>query len=306
MELGICKLCGKEAPLHHSHVIPKFVFRWFKRTSATGFLRSGINPNRRDQDGLKHYWLCTSCEALLNEAETSFANEVFHPLMDGRTERAVYGAWMLKFATSLAWRVALDHLERNDSAQSPISEVHRTNLLNAMTRWKEFLLGRPPHPGEFEQHLLWMGVIDGNTTLPLPVNINRFLLRTIDMTIACGDNNCATYAKFGPFIFFGFVSMRCPREWEGTKLHVKEGQVQPGKVILPGYLWPFLVERAENQARINREISPAQREKINAAYRSGRLHRRNSGTVEAIMHDYQRFGKLALTTLPPTTTAQDD
>ena len=306
MKTGICKLCGSESVLHHSHVLPKFVFRWFKKTSATGFLRSGTNPNRRDQDGLKHHWLCTSCEALLNDSETSFANEVFHPLMDGVVARVAYGPWMLKFAVSLAWRVALDHLERDDFSRMPISELHQTNLLKAMNRWKEFLLGRSPSPGEFEQHLLWLGVIDGPTTLDLPTNINRFILRTIDMTVACGENNCSTYAKFGPFIFFGFVSKRNPREWEGTKLHLKEGKVQPGNVGLPGYIWPFLVERAENQARINRQISPAQREKINAAFRAGRLQSRNSGTVEAIMHDYQRFGELARTAPPPNTPVTKD
>ncbi|WP_164731044.1 hypothetical protein [Anoxybacter fermentans] len=43
-----CALCGKEARLLKSHVIPKFVFDSIKKGSPTGFLRlPKINPNAR-------------------------------------------------------------------------------------------------------------------------------------------------------------------------------------------------------------------------------------------------------------------
>lgn len=41
---GICALCGKNAELRESHLIPKFVGEWIKRTSATGYLRQVVNP----------------------------------------------------------------------------------------------------------------------------------------------------------------------------------------------------------------------------------------------------------------------
>jgi hypothetical protein len=39
---GICKLCKKEAKLEESHFIPKFIGKWVKKTSITGYLREKI------------------------------------------------------------------------------------------------------------------------------------------------------------------------------------------------------------------------------------------------------------------------
>ena len=75
-----CELCCKEKDLRESHIIPKFVFDWQKESSGTGFLRSSRVPNRRVQDGAKEYMLCSDCETLFNQWETSFATNIFHPL----------------------------------------------------------------------------------------------------------------------------------------------------------------------------------------------------------------------------------
>src|SRR3989338_3970148 len=45
-----------------AHFIPKFVFDWIKKTSATGYLRQAININKRLQDGAKEKFLCLECE----------------------------------------------------------------------------------------------------------------------------------------------------------------------------------------------------------------------------------------------------
>jgi len=36
---GICKLCGNNDVLKESHFIPKFVGKWIKKTSVTGYIR---------------------------------------------------------------------------------------------------------------------------------------------------------------------------------------------------------------------------------------------------------------------------
>lgn len=36
---GVCKLCGSNGELKLSHFIPKFVGKWVKETSATGYVR---------------------------------------------------------------------------------------------------------------------------------------------------------------------------------------------------------------------------------------------------------------------------
>lgn len=73
---GSCRLCRNTAELRESHIIPSFVYKWFKETSGTGFIRFGHTPNQRVQDGLKPYWLCDDCEELFNSWETVFANHI--------------------------------------------------------------------------------------------------------------------------------------------------------------------------------------------------------------------------------------
>ncbi len=51
---GKCRLCGKNADLQESHIIPSFVYRWLKDSSGTGYLRFGPEPNKRVQDGYKN------------------------------------------------------------------------------------------------------------------------------------------------------------------------------------------------------------------------------------------------------------
>ena len=46
-----CRLCLRARPLRDSHIIPAFVYRWQKGTSATGYTRSLERPNVRVQDG---------------------------------------------------------------------------------------------------------------------------------------------------------------------------------------------------------------------------------------------------------------
>ena len=55
---GQCRLCGAVSELQESHVLPAFIYRWLRDTSANGHMRSGEMPNKRIQDGHKRYWLC--------------------------------------------------------------------------------------------------------------------------------------------------------------------------------------------------------------------------------------------------------
>ena len=82
MKKGICRLCQQEAGLKLSHILPAFAFRWLKDSAGNAYIRRGMEPNRRVQDGLKYYWLCSSCEGLLNLSETAFATNLFYPYID--------------------------------------------------------------------------------------------------------------------------------------------------------------------------------------------------------------------------------
>src|SRR5712675_772123 len=92
-----CRLCGESRHLQESHVIPAFVYRWLKETSATGYLRFGQTPNKRVQDGCKERWLCADCEQRLGVWEAQFATKVFYPLSQDGGGQICYREWMMKF-----------------------------------------------------------------------------------------------------------------------------------------------------------------------------------------------------------------
>ena len=100
-----CALCGESSDLRASHVVPSFVFQWLRGTSATGHIRLSDTPNLRVQDGWKPRMLCGKCEQRFGVWEKAFAEECFGPIVNGTTNRIRYQSWMLKFATSVSWRV---------------------------------------------------------------------------------------------------------------------------------------------------------------------------------------------------------
>lgn len=98
--MAICKLCGKEATLQSSHIIPKFVFKWMKSTGSQYF-REGIRPNARAQDGQKVELLCFSCEQLIGASEKWFAEHIFYDFLTDKKEVFVYQEHLPKFMASL-------------------------------------------------------------------------------------------------------------------------------------------------------------------------------------------------------------
>jgi len=109
--MGICALCGKEKELCESHSIPKFVFDWIKKTSATGYLRQAININKRLQDGTKEKFLCFECETKFSRYEKYFADEFFYPYLNKTKTSFNYNENLQKFIMSISWRLLKNDLE---------------------------------------------------------------------------------------------------------------------------------------------------------------------------------------------------
>lgn len=159
-----CRLCGSsESPLKQSHVIPSFVWDWLKKTSVGG-IRSGTIPNRRVQDGPKPPMLCASCEQLFSGYEKSFSEKVFDPIhRDPLPETLEYREWAIRFAVSVSWRVLTYHLMQLQGLRN-FNENQMEWAISAESAWRKFLLGKAEHPGEHEQHLLVMGLIESGST----------------------------------------------------------------------------------------------------------------------------------------------
>lgn len=294
MPQGICLLCDTPCDLRLSHILPKFIFRWLKKTSATEHLRLGETPNRRAQDGWKRHWLCPSCEALFSGWETSFAKRIFHPLSRERHNSFRYDQSLLRFCASVSWRVFHFLYERDSFEDYP--EDIRSRINDAEMAWKEFLLGRRPSPEPFQQHLLLCDPIQ-TPVENLSPHINRYLMRSIEMDIvrAPNDRTVITYSKIGRFIIVGFLREERPGRWCGTKVDEQNGGIEPRKYDVPIGLLTYINARAQREAELHEMISDRQREKIDEAMWADPARLARSESLCAIEYDMRLFGLDAVT-----------
>jgi hypothetical protein len=285
-----CRLCDARKELQESHILPGFVFRWKKETSATGYMRFGQSPNLRVQDGVKLHLLCRDCEQRFNDWETQFANQIFHPMTQGKAERASYSSWLLQFCASVSWRVLVYFIDGKHLGHVPatlLPSVERAELT-----WREFLLGNRPRP-QPQQHIwpLAGGLLESYTRSEMPTNINRYLFRTTDMSVASNDRDAFTYAKLGPFIIVGFIAMARPKQWVGTRVNTHGGTIiGPRDYTMPKEFWEFITVKADRAATLQERISEKQTAKIAETYKANLERAAESDSMRVMHQDVKLFG----------------
>lgn len=294
MSESLCRLCNREATLQHSHILPAFVFRWIRETSGGGHLRGGVTPNLRIQDGPKRFWLCVDCEELFSRAETNFANKIFYPCSNGSSSRIIYGDWLLHFCVSVSWRV-LQFYKEEVSLNSLAPGVF-LRVTEAEATWRAFLLGQRQHPGSFRQHLLPLDAIQSITFgQDLSPNLNRYLMRMTDFDLLEGETASYVYSKLGRFVILGFIRQDRPNHWQGSKVHLKTGQIEPRKYTINKGLFDYMNARARLVADLLSGISPRQAKNINEARRANVEKYVGSDEFLAMLNDLRMFGEAAFT-----------
>lgn len=292
MSESLCRLCNAEATLQHSHILPAFVFRWMRESSGGGYLRLGMTPNRRVQDGLKRYWLCVDCEELFSRAETDFANKVFYPYTSDNSSRIIYGDWLLRFCVSVSWRV-LQFCKEEISLNSFGTDV-TSRIIEAEAAWKAFLLAKRQHPGPFRQHLLPFDAIESITFgQDLSPNLNRYLMRTTDMDLCEGETASFVYSKLGRFVILGFIRQDRPNQWQGSRVQLRTGRIEPRTYTINRGLFDYLNARARLVAELQSGISPRQAQKSDEARRANVENYVGSDEFLAMLNDLRMFGDAA-------------
>jgi hypothetical protein len=255
-----------------------------------GPIRHSKNINQRVQDGLKFAWLCSACEGRFNRWETQFANNVFHPLT-GDEDTVRYGDWLLKFCTSVSWRVLLHSREQN--LLKHFSSDHLTHADQALEVWANFLLGKRPHPSGFEQHILPLGAIETASHMRLPPNINRYFLRGIQIDVACNRSTSIVFSKLGSIAIIGFINVPNAKDWTGTKVRVRGGTIKPRTYVIPAQFGHYLLEKAEGAWDDMARMSSAQRRKVDDHVRANLDQFANSDVFKAMQFDVDMFGHRA-------------
>lgn len=290
-----CRLCGKTAPLLLSHILPAFVFRW-KRESAGGApLRNTKQPNLRVQDGLKINLLCAECEELFSRDERDFANKIFYPYTKNSSVQLPYGPSLLRFCTSVSWRV-LSFAMENENFEPWADPVAEERCRDAEVVWREFLLGERPHPGDFRQHVLPFDLVE-SASAGVATNINRYLTRAIQLDLCHSPSDVFTFAKLGPIAIFGAIQQRSS-QWKGTRIQANEGYIGGQReYTVPGTLWDYLNGKARESAAAMATITPKQRRIIDQSILKNADAYVGSAAFRAMEADIEKFGSAAF---PPS------
>jgi hypothetical protein len=233
---GICKLCGANGPLIFSHIVPAFVIRWLKKTSATGYLRS-LQSGERLQEGMREYLLCAGCEQRLGRHEKRFAEQIFLPYQKRpQPQTFAYEEWLRRFIVGLHWRVlALLPQSSSSVAQSCVA---------AEQEWRQYLLEQSPNPGTAEFHIHFVDVV-AHTTFVLPKKFNWYMARSIDASpIYNEQGDVGVYVKLPRIITVSFIKLQNQRDhWQGTMLAANGTLTIPQQVSVPIF-GQLLLERA--------------------------------------------------------------
>lgn len=253
-------------------------------------LRSSETIDRRAQDGLKHYLLCKPCEEMLNEWETRFASEVYHPWCNREAVTIPYGPWMLKFAVSVSWRTLTCYMDYSKGKVTHTDDA-RNLIADALQTWRRFLFDKIPNPREYEQHMLLLGYMADASQMPaLPANFNRFLTRGTHVNLAHSKGHpLFIFTKMGKVTLLGFLGIKYHRQWVGTKLHVEGGHVG-GDITVPSQFGDYLVERAECLQREYDTMSAKQKDRIGKTFEKDLDRAADSESFQAMMVDVETFG----------------
>jgi hypothetical protein len=128
----------------------------------------------------------------------------------------------------------------------------------------------------------------------MPTNINRYLFRTPEITVASDDRDAFTYAKLGPFIILGFIAMAYPKQWVGTRVNTHGGTLRLSRrYTMPKQFWGFISDRANRSAAVIERISEKQTAKIAETYRANMDTAAQSDLIRVMHQDVQLFGRRA-------------
>jgi hypothetical protein len=300
MAVPTCSLCRNLAELRASHIIPRFVGKWIKETSATGYFRSAGQPNLRKQDLTKEKLLCESCEQRFSSFEGEFAAQVFRPYVErgltpeGRANGPMtlyYKEWLLGLVISIHWRILVSELREDTSSLPP---EYLAVLSEAEATWREYLLGTRRDTGPNRSYLLFLSSLAGGRgQLPpgLPKKVNFYLMRSSDGTIIWNPKQVCIYSKLGPIALVTAIKPSELRGLQGCIIR-KSGEMTTVQKLSNQSILRWLYFVRPEQA-FSEEISEKQEERIAQDWAKNAEAKKQSMTAWASMDDYiiRKLGK---------------
>ena len=247
MNIGICKLCGNNGDLKESHIVPRFVYQWMRKTGGTYFRSTG-EPQVRKQDGAKEYLLCGDCEQRFSSREAYFKRNIFDAYHDHGKTCFAYDEKLFYFLTSISWRV----LVKDMSDPGIVSHRYYKDLVLAEAEWRNFLLTESL-PSTFNETHLFLTDFPTGGVQPVK-RMNLYFTRAVDGTIASSNKLCAVYWKFSRFISFTAITPFDQSLWIDTRINPSGGTLTVPQQMKDGILGEFLVDRARILSEESKDI----------------------------------------------------
>lgn len=289
----VCKLCGSGSPLKESHIIPRFVGRWMKKTGLTPYLRFSGDIDKRSQDLGKMKLLCGDCENLFSPWESKFANAIFYPMADDQP-MFWYGPWLLKFAASLAWRaIQIPNYEK--VKQSPTLKQISNEMEDHLAL---FLLGRAKNVGPYTQHIMPVSEL-AEPFKPGSPMLNRYLVHAVEIDCIEDSNHSEMmiYVKLPMFIFLSTGGHEL-RKWLESSRIKKSGALHPKTHGLDANLMPYIIGRANWMHELMKSRSQNSKaladKALHEATEKDPQSVANSRFMQAMLVDYDFYGKDAV------------
>lgn len=118
----VCALCGKNAELQQSHIIPKLVYSRIKSHKNSRF-RSLDNITKIMQDGEKRPMLCHDCEELFSSYEVKFTKLFLDDYLETNKFKKITSGVVENYILTVAWRILWDELYRLHSFTGEFSRL---------------------------------------------------------------------------------------------------------------------------------------------------------------------------------------
>ena len=263
MNNGICKLCGANATLKESHIVPKSIYKWLKDTSATSFLRRTGNLNVRTQDGIKIYLLCGDCEQRFSPYEKYFKEKIFMPINEAEFPVKIpvgfnYDDKLFYFLISVWWRTILWSFNDKEVQESK----HWDLIHKCEKELREFLLTFR-YPENFDRiYINLFGYVQNAP--PEYKKVNHFFMRSIDPFIMFDDTSCYFSLRIPSFWFFGNIIGLDDKKLGLLRLNPSGGtfKVPQGVIISEPHISSFMATRLKVHTDKLETASEKQREII--------------------------------------------
>ena len=289
MPIKQCSLCRETKELELSHIVPKFVIRYLKKTSV-GAIRNLESPDKVVQDGEKHYLLCGDCEDLFSTYETKFANTFFHPYMRDNVKSFNYDNDIYYFLTSVSWRSLyldiLDFVERTEDVG--IDTETLDCLIAREQEMRNYLLKKQPNVAGIEHHIFFFEDIKSITNDLVATRPHTTFHRSITSYTFFNKElkTHATVTNMMGIILFTLYSKGKQEKWVNTEITNGVGLIKAENQKIESVCGNELIEMLNNAKKATSETSEKQKELINSRVQAKLEEFKKSKTFEDLKKDF--------------------